>query len=338
MDASSTNNSKIEKAMLTIQTLRGEYDTLLKQYQEAMNNHINTISSSTADTACINYTLNSKNISQICYDKIWQDQGCITNAPNVNENDTLSDLIKSVYDTSTSNKDDDKKTCYGTTNATVSSDKKIVYPNEKQYERIEGKTWWGTDRIEDKSLTTAEECIALCESTKNCSGATFNPDKKMCWTRKGDGGITDGMTTDFALVKKQKNELDILKKLNKKLISLNKQIIEKMNEIEPYVKSTTETISSNKHEINTFYDTLLAQQSDIDKQLSEYNDIQSQYENETLFVTQQHWLYNIFSILAIIIFVITAKKIMESDNNITIIITIGVVWAIYLFIFKMRKS
>ena len=72
----------INNAIIKVASLEKEYDVVLKQYQEAYKNYINKLKSS-SDNPCENYKLESKGISQECYNKIWSDQMCTTQAQDV---------------------------------------------------------------------------------------------------------------------------------------------------------------------------------------------------------------------------------------------------------------
>lgn len=334
---STNNNEQLQKSILKIQTLREEYESLLTKYKEAINNHMNSISGS--NNPCINYSSNSTDISQLCYDKIWHDQGCIsTDIPNVNRTDTLSSIIKNIYNLSTSTESDKQKLCYGTNSVNIQNNKKIIYPNQNDYSQIKQKTWWGTSGKQSETANTADECIALCEASENCSGATFNSDKKLCWVRNGDSSITDGMTTDYALIKNSKYQLIELQNLNKQLLDLNRSILEEVNKIDPYVNNIEEQTHLNSQVINDSYDTLLIDNDNIQQKLDEYYDIQNQYNDSNLFITQQHYLYNIYAVLVVIIISVTAKKVYEGENNMTILFMIGIIWALYMLIITIRNK
>ena len=87
------------------------------------------------------------------------------------------------------------------------------------YTALKGKTWWGNGSVAEGEVSTQEECENMCINTDNCSGATFNPVKRYCWSRKGDGGISIGVDDDYALVPQQKASLLIMKELNNRLLS-----------------------------------------------------------------------------------------------------------------------
>ena len=91
---------------------------------------------------------------------------------------------------------------------------------------LNGRTYWGTEGISEGASSTLEECSARCSSLSTCTGATFNPDKKYCWARKGEGEVMPGLDSDVAIIPKTKEYSDVLYKLNTQLIDLNKKMID----------------------------------------------------------------------------------------------------------------
>ena len=482
--------------MLKIETLQKEYDVLLSQYQEAMNNYIKSLSSN--ENPCATYASNNKNISQVCYDKIWHEQGCLSNAPSVETTQSLNELVNNAHDISISNNEADIKTCYGNNiptkaiiqnnnfdqpllengtsehitsetkvpnwnlnravllneaevwnypipypkgkqciclqndayisqnvnlkeniNYTISllccgrnccdgvnkikielyskADDKIkeiyeiipvadiwneytaifsaptsdeykirikgtnttgaiqniylkydilpIYPNISEYISLIGKMWKGSDEEIVPNITTENECIALCESNEKCVGATFNPTRKICSIKNGDPVIKNGMmddknkdNSDYAIIKKIKYDALILKSLNKKLVELNEQIAKEISSIEPTMQSFENKQKYNKQKLETQFKLLLEHENEIKTQLKDYSDIEDKYDNSSIYVNQQHMMYNIFGILSLVIVLITSKKIMESESNLTIIILMSLIWGFYYFIIQIYKK
>ena len=53
-----------------------------------------------------------------------------------------------------------------------------------------GKKFMGTASLSDNNNSTAEQCVAMCSSNTDCTGATFNNTTKVCKLIKGDGVIS----------------------------------------------------------------------------------------------------------------------------------------------------
>lgn len=211
-----------------------------------------------------------------------------------------------------------------TSNTDTNSNNKFV--------ALKGKTWWGENKLNEETIETQEECEAMCSESKDCSGATFNPVKRYCWTRKGDGSITAGETDDYALIPKQKIALTIMKQLNEKLLSINEQISSSINNINPELEKQMTELNKKREELNGSYDSLLGQKADIENQLNEYNSIKEENDNQIIYVTQQEASMKFWAIITTIIVLITIKNMYgdESPPMILNVLLIGIIVLIVL--------
>ena len=208
------NNDTINNAILKIQTLEKEYDIYSKQYQEAYKNYINLLN--TSSNPCEKYKLESKGVSQECYNKIWTDQKCTTPAFTIGDwhNDqTYDGLVNDSYLWATLTDTQHREGCYGTT-TDYNTNSEPTYSLGKEFTELPGRTWWGTHGIKEGAASTKEECISMCASDSKCTGATFNPVKRYCWARGGDGSVSAGLSDDNALIPKLKGIVLILNQLN----------------------------------------------------------------------------------------------------------------------------
>jgi hypothetical protein len=129
-----------------------------------------------------------------------------------------------------------------------------------------------------------------------------------------------------------------LKSLNSKLLTLNETIIDKIKLINPKIETYKNEEQINFKKIEDYRKVLLKHKNKISEQLNDYQDIESQYDNSSIYVKQQHWTYNIYVLLALIIIFITIKKLSEGDNTAFVFIMIGIIFAFYIFIVKLYKK
>jgi len=230
MQQTSGNNSK--KMSTKLVSLEMEYSTVLKMYEEAYKNYSETLKnyvSIVEEDTCGTFASTSTNISQACYDKIWKDSGCTTKAPVMQPNDWISNQTLDGVKTdsnlwATLDTDHHRKGCYGTT-----AGKQPV--DGSNFATLKGYTFWGNKGISSETSTNESDCATKCANTKDCTGATFNTRKQLCWIRTGDGEISPGMSDDYAIVSKLKQQAFTLQKLNEKLTVLNSEIIAEMNSL-----------------------------------------------------------------------------------------------------------
>ena len=309
MSESEPINDPIHNALIQVETLEKEYALTFIQYQEAYNNYINTLN-------CSTYNDNSVGISQNCYNKIWSDQGCTTQAPNIGSANsidknplrslTLAGLVQDSYLWAIS---PTQKLC------NVKGTLPTTAVNPTKFTILSGKSWWGTGKLQDVSPSTLQECESMCLSDQTCSGATFNPERKYCWTRTGDASIAENETgnNNQALIRSNKFAIINLKSLNDKLLSLNKQISKYLQDINPQVEKQ-QTENGIKHaELQVHYDDLLMQKRDMEQQLQDYYLSEQNNDNQSLMSENQNTKYFIWSLVTILIIMVTIKQIVGPE-------------------------
>lgn len=340
MNSNEIQNDKIQSTLIKVETLQKEYEVTLQQYQEAGKNYITTLQS-VSSNPCENYKKDSTGISQACYEKIWSDQGC-TSTGIVNANtdwakaQTLDGLVYDSYLWATLTDDTHRKGCYGdSTNYTTNTSP--VNPNTSVFKALQGRTWWGTAGLSEGPVNTQEECENMCANSDQCSGATFNPVKRYCWTRTGDNGITAGLDTDYALVTQQKAALSVMKYLNDRLLTLNKQITDELQNINPEVRQQYEEKNQKQQELNTSYNKLLEQKIELDKQLQEYYSIDQEENNQSIYVNQQNVSLRFWVLITSLVVLITIKRMFGSESP-PIAMTIWILIIIVLIILTYSLS
>lgn len=202
---------------------------------------------------------------------------------------------------------------------------------------LQGRTWWGTGKLSEGSVNSQEDCENMCANDGNCSGATFNPVKRYCWTRTGDNGITPGLDNDYALVTPQKEALSVMKYLNEQLLTLNKEITNELQNINPEVRQQYEEKNQKQQELNTSYNKLLEQKIELDKQLQEYNSIQEEESNQSIYVNQQNVSFRFWTLITSLVVLITLKRMFGSESP-PIAITFWILIIIVLIILTYSLS
>jgi hypothetical protein len=183
-------------------------------------------------------------------------------------------------------------------------------PNTNSFTALAGRTWWGTKGLTEGPANSQEECETMCANSEQCSGATFNPVKKYCWTRSGESDITTGQDSDYALITKQKEALSIMKYLNDKLLSLNDEITYEFKNINPEVKEQYEDKQQKQQQLNASYSQLLEQKRELETQMREYNSLSEKESNQSTYVVQQNMSYNFWVLIAGLVLFITIKRMI----------------------------
>jgi hypothetical protein len=187
---------------------------------------------------------------------------------------------------------------------------KVPTQNTNSFIALAGRTWWGTKGLTEGPANSQEECETMCANSDQCSGATFNPVKKYCWTRTGESDITVGQDSDYALITKQREALSIMKYLNDRLLSLNDEIAYEFKNINPEVKEQYEAKQQKQQQLNASYSQLLEQKRELETQLREYNSIGEKESNQSTYVVQQNMSYNFWVLIAGFVLFITIKRMI----------------------------
>jgi hypothetical protein len=338
----SDNDNEINNSTLRIANLEKEYQLYLNLYQKTYKNYLTVLNTSSSNP-CEKYKMESKGVSQECYNKIWADQKCTTQAPNATgdwqKNQTYEGLVNDSYLWSTITDTDHRQGCYGDT-TDFNTNSEPTYSIGKKFASLPGRTWWGTHGLNEGNVGSKEECESMCASDSNCTGATFNPVKRYCWTRGGDGTISTGESADIALVPKLKSIMIILDGLNDKLMSINNELRAETKKINPILKDEKQANEENQQKFDSYYNDLSDDKVEMAKLLNNYNSVDSDLDNQTLFVEQQNLSYRIWFLLACILFFITLKKMMGSSSEGSIadkMVTGVLLLSIVMLIFCLSK-
>lgn len=183
-----------------------------------------------------------------------------------------------------------------------------------EYSALPGRTWWGASSASEGAVETQEECENMCINSDNCTGATFNPVKRYCWARTGDGSVSVGTDNDYALIPKQKAALIVLKGLNDKLLSINEQITTELKNMDPEVQKMSQEKNTQTIKLNESYQSLLEQKSEMEKQLQNYYSIEEENQNQSLYVNQQNVSMRFWALITCLILLVTLNKLYGADN------------------------
>lgn len=345
-------NKKLSSKLVSLES---EYMVTMKLYEQAYKNYAATLKDSISavqEDPCAKYSSNSVGVSQDCYNKIWKDAGCTQPASNVTtgwlSTQTLDTMKSDSNLWATLDDDDHKIGCYGST-----SGKSSTSANEdaSNLSSINGYTFWGTTALNSVEATSETDCKNACANDSKCTGATFNANKQLCWTRSGAGDIAAGETDDYAIVPKLMEQAYILKQLNAKLTKLNVEILSEMqtsfgttNYSEEGDSKEGDSIKgSDKNgpmgqyrylfkpsEASMRMKQLVDDKAEIDKAISELDTsstLNSEFEDSKLYVKQK----NVYYILMFIIMMILLCVVLQNSTFSKVAAVIIIVAIILLF-------
>jgi hypothetical protein len=210
--------------------------------------------------------------------------------------------------------------------------------NSTVFTALKGRTWWGTKGLSEGTASTQEECENMCANSDQCTGATFNPVKRYCWTRTGESSLTVGRDDDYALITQQKSAITVMKQLNQKLLDINQKINNELQNINPQVVQQYEEKNKKQQQLSVSYNQLLEQKIEIDKQLQEYYSIQQEEENQNLYVTQQNVSFRFWVLITCLVVLFTIKRIIGSESApISIIIWLLIIIVLIILTYSLSR-
>jgi len=222
---------------------------------------------------------------------------------------------------------------YETANATYIAGLQTMNKDSNSFVVIPGFAYWGTSKISEGSVTSADECKALCSSNKLCQGAIFNSTKSFCWVRGGQSSLTAGIPGDNAIISQTKQNIINLDSINQELIDINNKIIE-IYKNNPNLQQTDIVIlSSSGISLEDTYSMLNLEKQKINNLLDEYNDINKEYRNQSISVEQHSFNFYLWLVVAIFAFVIAVKMFVFPEIRIGWLKTGGLFIFFTLFIF-----
>jgi len=205
------------------------------------------------------------------------------------------------------------------------------------YTALKGRAWWGTSSLSEANVDTKEECENMCKSSSKCTGATFNPVKRYCWTRTGDIGLSVGHADDYALVTQQKSYLSTMKYLNDRLISLNSEISNSLKDITPEAEEQVEERYLTQQKLNESYYTLLDQKMELDKQLQEYYSASAEENNQMMYADQQNMSFKMWALIMFVFILITLDRFFgEQSPPLSLTIWFAIIIAMIILTFGLR--
>ena len=163
----------------------------------------------------------------------------------------------------------------------------------------------GTGSAGQSTATTLQECQADCASNSNCTGATFVSGK--CNIRVGDSPIIPSSNDSYAIVPKGKQLLMNMNDLNSQLLSINKEITDKIKIGEPVYKKVESENEIKTQELIKNYKELEIERDNIRKLLKEYETLDLTENENQVKITQNYYTYILLFILAIAVIFLLIK-------------------------------
>ena len=179
---------------------------------------------------------------------------------------------------------------------------------------IKGQAFWGSAALSEGVAETVEDCQNTCLNDSKCTGATFNPDKKYCWTRTGDGTPMPALENDYAIIPESVKYLNLLQSLNQRLTTINENILKNIKQSEPELNTQTKEIEAHKLILNENVSKLDYEREKIVQQLRIQTDLDQAQNHTSLTITKNYYSYILIFIFVVLAIILLVKIVLPTDS------------------------
>jgi hypothetical protein len=178
-----------------------------------------------------------------------------------------------------------------------------------------GQAFWGTYGIKEGNAKSIQECSALCSANSRCTGATFNPDKRYCWIRGGEGTPIPALRNDYAIIPKSKKLLEISDSINRQINDVNKKMQKKIDQLYSIYGKQIEKRDTNNYSLIDQYETLNAERKKIEDIIKEYQTLEQNQDESSIYITKNYFLFFVFFLIVFIAAIILAFSTIDAESS-----------------------
>ena len=188
------------------------------------------------------------------------------------------------------------------------------HPDDSILTYIKGQAFWGSAALSEGVAETVEDCQNTCLNDSKCTGATFNPDKKYCWTRTGDGTPMPASENDYAIIPESVKYLNLLQSLNKRLTTINENILKNIEKGEPELNTQTKEREAHMLILNENVSKLDYEREKIVQQLRIQTDLDQAQNQTSLTITKNYYSYILIFIFVVLAIILLVKIVLPTDS------------------------
>lgn len=261
--------------------------------------------------------------------------GTKTNLNSTNKSDLMNiKTLEKEYSSVLKQYEEAYKNCNAKMNSMNSSDTQI------QFTAFPNNSFWGTNKLTEGSVASQSECETMCSSQGSaCSGATYNPVKKYCWARSGNGTLAVSVngSADTALLPNIRACMITLKSLNDRMLSINKQLTTAIANSEPQVQQQQTENNKKSEELHRYYAQLLAERLQMDKMIDANNTINSEYQNQSLLVNQANGSLRVWTVIACVLVIIVLNQFRGKQTSAASVFWLLIMIALIVLSFSISE-
>ncbi len=182
-----------------------------------------------------------------------------------------------------------------------------------EFAQLKGRAFWGATGVSEDAADSAEACQDMCATADECTGATFNTNKRYCWMRSGESAIVAGRDADVALIPKSRELLLQLTFYNKQLMKINQELAEFYSTL-PAPDADDST--AEKHAMLLKYNAQLQSEQDmLASEEQKLDTIHVSRNTQDIVATQGYTQFRFWMLIACILLLVSMKMALTVDED-----------------------
>ena len=191
----------------------------------------------------------------------------------------------------------------------------LTLNNSKSLSSVTGQAFWGSGPAAGTdptitNVTSVTDCANLCLQNSSCTGATFNPTahgQPLCWLRTGEAPSIPTIPSDYAILPTEKLMLLNIQNINNQLTTVNKSILEKIqNSNSIYAQQSTER-SQNAQEMLQQYMKLNEEREKIERMVNSFETLDQSQIQGNIKVSENYYSFILLFVIAICVVILLYK-------------------------------
>jgi hypothetical protein len=177
----------------------------------------------------------------------------------------------------------------------------------------------GKTTIRSIPNSNIDSCLSACAADTTVTGASVNISTGNCILSSGDGTLVNDNNTT-SLVPKNVYYSYQLQQLNSQLLSINKQMIDKVQKEETSFQMSQQQTSQLDQALLNNYQTLTNQRAEINRMVRSYESLDEAYQDGNIKVTSYYYNYIVLVLITILLafllikFSVTGKQYGGGNN------------------------
>lgn len=201
----------------------------------------------------------------------------------------------------------------------LKEEENFFYTKKQPFVSTKGQAFYGSGSAGQSTSQSLQECEASCANTPGCSGATFVSNENgnnTCALRSGDSQIIAASNNSYSIIPKAKKLLINIDNINQELISINEQILNKINSNKSLYDKNYFDLKEKSSELIANYNNLTNEREKILKTLNDYETLNNTQEEYDKKVTSNYYTFFLLFLLFIAILFLL-YKIFSSNSSLS---------------------